>query len=277
MSTCIYCGKSAGLFRTQHAGCEAARQRIISEAGDAIRAEGNFDAVDRRVLAEVRHTTLVPTAVRRCLVTAWEQSVEKFLKDGVLDAVEENRLAKFKEHFGLAEAELDKNGALTRTVKAGILREVLSGSIPQRASFDEPLPINLQNGERIVWAFGGSQYLEDKVRREYIGRSQHVSVRLMQGVYYGVGAFKGHPVEHTERVLLDTGLVVVTGRNLYFAGPKKSLRIPYVKIVSFEPFSNGIGLTRDAATAKAQIFVTGDGWFTYNLVTNLARIHAPVA
>ena len=99
----------------------------------------------------------------------------------------------------------------------------------------------------------------------------------MQGVYYGVGAFKGHPVEHTERVLLDTGLVVVTGRNLYFAGPEKSLRIPYVKIVSFEPFSNGIGLTRDAATAKAQIFVTGDGWFTYNLVTNLARIHAPVA
>jgi len=28
----------------------------------------------------------------------------------------------------------------------------------------------------------------------------------------------------------------------------------------------------DTATAKAQIFVTGDGWFTYNFVTNLARM-----
>lgn len=31
-------------------------------------------------------------------------------------------------------------------------------------------------------------------------------------------------------------------------------------------------LMRDAASAKPQIFITGDGWFTYNLVTNLAQI-----
>jgi len=54
--------------------------------------------------------------------------------------------------------------------------------------------------------------------------------------------------------------------------PEKSVRLPYAKIVSFEPFSDGIGVMRDAATAKPQIFVTGDGWFTYNLVTNLSQI-----
>jgi len=36
------------------------------------------------------------------------------------------------------------------------------------------------------------------------------------------------------------------------------------------PYSDGIGIHRDAASAKPQIFVTGDGWFTYNLVVNLA-------
>jgi len=51
---------------------------------------------------------------------------------------------------------------------------------------------------------------------------------------------------------------------------------PYAKIVSFEPFSDGLGLVRDAAIAKPQIFVTGDGWFTYNLVTNLSRIHSTI-
>jgi len=47
--------------------------------------------------------------------------------------------------------------------------------------------------------------------------------------------------------------------------------VPYSKIVSFTPYSDGIGIQRDAASAKPQTFVTGDGWFIYNLVVNLAR------
>lgn len=202
----------------------------------------------------------------------WENAVQQFLEDGVLDANEESRLVEFKERFALSQDELDRNGAFMRTAKAGVLRGILGGVISDRVSLDGSLPINLQRGERVVWAFAGSQYLEDKTRREFVGRSQGVSVRVMRGVYYRVGAFKGHPVEHTERVLVDTGLVVVTDKNIYFAGSKKSVRIPYAKIVTFEPFSNGVGVMRDAANAKAQIFVTGDGWFTYNLVTNLSRI-----
>ena len=114
--------------------------------------------------------------------------------------------------------------------------------------------------------------VEDKVRREFVGGSQGVSVRVTKGVYYRVGAFKGHAVEHTESVHIDTGWVFVTNKNIYFAGPKKSLRLPYAKIVSFQSFSDGIGVTRDAATAKAQSFLTGEGWFTYNLVTNLSKL-----
>ncbi len=74
------------------------------------------------------------------------------------------------------------------------------------------------------------------------------------------------------RQLVDHGLFVVTNKNVYFAGPHKSLRLPYSKIVSFQLFSDGMGLTRDAASAKPQVFVTNDGWFTYNLVTNLAKL-----
>jgi hypothetical protein len=67
-------------------------------------------------------------------------------------------------------------------------------------------------------------------------------------------------------------MVVITNKHIFFAGPVKALRVPYAKIVSFQPFSNGMGIIRDASNAKAQIFVTGDGWFTYNLVTNLANL-----
>ena len=58
----------------------------------------------------------------------------------------------------------------------------------------------------------------------------------------------------------------------FFAGSSKRFRVAYNKIVTFEPFSDGIGIQRDAASAKPQSFETGDGWFTYNLITNLAQM-----
>jgi len=92
----------------------------------------------------------------------------------------------------------------------------------------------------------------------------------MKGVYYRIGAFKGTPVDKTDRVSLDHGMMIITNKNVYFAGPRKGLRLPFNKIVAFHPYDNGVGVMRDATNAKAQIFITGDGWFAYNLLVNVA-------
>ncbi len=185
---------------------------------------------------------------------------------------EEERLTKLKDRLSLSQDELDKYGARTRAIKAAVIRDVLNGVIPKRFRIEDSLPINLQKGEQVVWAFNPVEYLEDRTRRQYVGGTQGVSVRVMKGVYYRVGAFKGQPIDRTVRIHVDTGLVAITNKHIYFSGPAKSFRIPYATIVSFQPFHDGMGLTRDSASAKPQIFVTGDGWFTYNLVTNLARL-----
>ena len=183
------------------------------------------------------------------------------MEDGVLDEDEEQRLIKLQDKFGLTQSELDATGAVQKVAKAGVLRDVLSGVIPERINLAGAVPFNLQRGEKVVWAFPNSKYLEDKTRRQYVGGSRGVSVRIMKGVYYRVGDFKGESIEHTERVHVDSGLVALTNKHIYFAGPETSLRIPYSKIVSFQPFSNGIGIVRDARSAKPQLFETGDGWF----------------
>lgn len=276
LGNCMYCGKPAGFLRSKHAECEEQHQRgcdqITSEAIGAIKGTGPFSALEQRI-AELKQSSFVfPEQIKQLFVRAWESAVEGFLEDGILDPAEESRLAEFKDHFGLSQSDLDGNGALTKIAKAAVLRDVLDGKIPQRMAVYGTFPINFHKGEKVIWAFSESKYLEDKTRRHYVGGSQGVSIRIMKGVYYRVGAFKGHPVESTERVHVDTGWVVVTDKNIYFAGPRKSLRLPYGKIVSFEPFSDGVGVMRDATTAKPQIFVTGDGWFTYNLVTNLSQL-----
>ena len=55
-------------------------------------------------------------------------------------------------------------------------------------------------------------------------------------------------------------------------GKPEKFRVRYDRIVSFEPYEDGLGIMRDAQTAKPQTFVTGDGWSVYNLAVNLAQV-----
>ncbi|MFN4162102.1 MAG: hypothetical protein ACK4FW_09030 [Stenotrophomonas sp.] len=275
MATCKYCGQAAGFLRYSHKDCDQkfneGRSLIASQAMAALRGDGDFERLRSKV-AEVGRTSLVPPLEQQKMIaSAWISAVDQFLEDGLLDAEEEKKLATYKEFFLLNDADLDKSGALTKTVKAGVLRDLVEGKIPQRVSVEGGVGLNLQKGEQIIWAFPQTEYLEDKTKRTYVGRSHGVSVRVMKGVYYRTGAFKGHPVEHTERVSHGAGLMVLTNKHIYYHGAK-AFRIPFSKIVSYEPFSNGIGVTRDAANAKMQSFVTGDGWFTYNIISNISNL-----
>ena len=276
MPKCQYCGQPAGFLQFSHKDCrvkfQQGRQEIVAASLSALQQHGDFESLKTRVAVISSQCFIAMDEQQALLVSAWEQAVEKFLEDGVLDQAEEDRLAQCKNHFLLNEVALDKNGCLTRTAKAGTLRDLLEGKLPKRVSVDGGIALNLQKNEQIIWAFPNCEYLEDKTRRHYVGRSSGISVRVMKGVYYRTSAFKGHPVEHTERVSFGNGLLVLTNKHIYFHGARKVFRIPYQKIVSFEPYSNGIGITRDGANAKAQTFINGDGWFLYNIVANVGNL-----
>jgi hypothetical protein len=208
------------------------------------------------------------------LVQGWEASVDSVLEDGLLTPEEEKSLDSAQKHFQWTQEDLDENGAFTKLVKGGILRDVLEGRVSTRLKVQGQLPFNFMPGEQIVWVFPGVKYYEIRSRRSYVGGYQGVSLRVVRGVYYRLGGFRGNPVDTAEVALAATGAFAITDKHLYFSGGVKAFRIPYKKIVSFTPYSDGIGIQRDAATAKPQAFVTGDGWFTYNLIVNLANLQA---
>lgn len=276
MGICIYCGQPAGLLRRQHQECAVNHEQGYSEMGalasQAARGLVNLHSLEPKLAEVARRSYITADQMNQVLIRAWEDTVDHFLEDGDLNADEEKQLSAFKERFALSQEVLDRRGAYSKLVKAAILRDVMEGTIPQRLTVAGGLPFNFQKSEQLIWVFPNTAYYEDKTRRQYVGRSQGVSIRLAKGIYYRMGAFQGHPVETTERVYVDTGLLAVTNKHLYFAGPSKSLRIRHDKIVSFIPFEDGIGLQRDATTAKPQIFVTGDGWFTYNLFSNVSSL-----
>lgn len=277
MGNCIYCGQPAGFLRSRHSECQDkhsdALRRMLDKARTAALGESPLETLEPQLKVMAQQGYVSDASVKGVLVQGWEQAVLHFLEDGNLNAQEENDLTAYARHFSLTQDDLDKTGAYTKFVQGAVLREVMEGKVPQRVSFAEQLPLNFQKSESLVWVFPGVSYYERRTRREYVGGSHGVSVRVTRGVYYRVGGFKGRPVETEEVVLVDKGLIAITTKHIYFHGPSKSFRIPYTKLVSYTPYSDGIAVQRDAASAKPQVFVTGDGWFIYNLIANLTQMH----
>jgi hypothetical protein len=249
----------------------AARDRLMLDARLAALAVKDGDAHRNELAATLAESELPPGDQRRLLAQAWEAAVEGSLEDGVLSLDEENALIRYLYRFDLDQAAVNANGAYTNMIKSAVIREAAEGLIPERLNLETRPPFNLMKSEQLVWVIDGVGYYEVKTRRERRGTSHGVSIRVAKGLYYSPRTFRSRAVEWEETVHEDTGLLGVTSKHIYFHGPRKRFRIRYDRIVSFDPYEDGIGVMRDAQTAKPQEFRTGDGWFIYNLVTNLAQ------
>lgn len=276
MGKCDLCGQEAGFLRTRHNECQARYdfgvEQILSTVQAAVMSRGDHTRLKKQLHYIASNSFINDTVLKSLIAKAWERAVDQCLEDNILTVDEEHALMEFKEFFALSQQDLDRNGALGRVVKNAIIRDVLDGKIPNRVRIDGPLPFNLQKGETIIWLFHNVKYYEQRTRTQYIGGYSGLSLRVARGVYYRVGGFKGNPVQTTQTVHVDTGILAVTNKHVYFAGSAKAFKIRYDQIVSFTPYSDGIGVQRDALTAMPQLFQTGDGWFSYNLLMNLAQM-----
>ncbi len=276
MGKCVYCGEGAGFLKKAHKECARrnaeGKAEIVTLITTAGSQEEDLGALERTITRVATDSHIDTEALQTLVVAGWEQAVVQAFEDGIVTEEEEVALRRLKQHFALQEQALDRKGAYTKLVKGAVIRELLMGSLPNRQQIDDVLPFNLQKAEQLVWVFQEVDYYEEKMRTRYVGGSQGLSLRVAKGLYYRTGAFNAERVQSSETIHADTGLLGVTNKHVYFAGRAKRFRIAYSKIVTFEPFADGIGVQRDAQTARPQTFVTGDGWFTYNLITNLARV-----
>lgn len=268
MGKCDFCHEETGVLGRDHPDCRAAGKRISElvrqSALDATGIEGFPARYEEARTAQGRRVIAAGPAL-----AGWGQAIEKVLDDGVLSSDEESRLVAIAKATGIDQA--NAGPMWTRLAKAAVLRDVIEGKVPQRVAV-EGHHANLMKAERPVWLFNAVRYYEERTYRSFTGVSHGLSIRIAKGVYYRPSAFRGSPVETTKLVQVDNGQVLVTSHHIYFLGTRKSLRVPYRKIVSVEPFKDGIGIQRDAMSAKPQIFILDDAWFVYNLVSNLGRI-----
>lgn len=226
------------------------------------------DQVHDDILPTAKFSNIEDLELKSLIVLSVEGEMEHYLEDGLLTHAEEHAVEELARRFDIQSDGLDEDSIWAKKNKFSALRDLTEGKLPVRFA-NMQVPFRLMKSEDLVWVFDSVDYGVIKTRREFRGGSTGVSVRIARGVYLRQGAFKGRQVEVEEPVHVDTGLLGITTKHIYFAGPSRSFRIRHSKIVSLTPYSDGLGLTRDTASAKPETFRVNDGWFLYNLLQNI--------
>ena len=278
MGKCTYCGESAGWFRTAHDECAQANAEAKTAIVQTIAKwlPEHPETTDLQPLLEELTRIACNGHIDEDTVRAASRDgvyavLDQYLDDNVLSKLEEEHLFAATEALGLDSANLVKFPQTRRLYGACVIRRVVEGEEWDRPWNAGELGLILGKGEELLWVEPGLTLKEPKTSRSYVGASSGVSIRLARGVYYRVGAFKGHPIDRTEVVEIGKGNLALTNHQLYFLSPAKGFKLPYRKLVSVIPFEDGIGLQRDGVSAKPQFLHGGDGWLLYNLVMNFAQ------
>ena len=200
------------------------------------------------------------------------KAASKFMQDGYMTDSEEQMINTYSSYIGLSLNNLPTQYGNTDLEKVGqaiVLKELEKGILPQKPI---SVPVLLGRGECALWVYHNVTMFQEKIQREYRGRSGGFSFRICKGVTYRTGQFKGRPVENSYLDKIGIGSLVVTNKHIYFHCPTASVKVPYSKLVGVEPYSDGIELHKEEAKPKRMVFQGFDSWFIVNVLSHIDNI-----
>ena len=133
-------------------------------------------------------------------------------------------------------------------------------------------PILLGKNETILWTYNGVSLYQEKITKEWVGRTSGYSIRILKGLTYRTGQMKGRPVEHSSMELNGTGTLYITNKNMIFHSPQKGVKVPFNKIIGIAPYSDGIEVHKDGANQKRMAMQGFDPWFLMNVLAQINNI-----
>ena len=200
------------------------------------------------------------------------KAATNFLKNGLITDAEQTKINTYVNTLSLPMTNLPaqyKDSDISKLSQVAIIKCVQRGIVP-RTNFSAP--IILGKNETILWTYNGVSLYQEKITKEWVGRSGGFSFKIIKGVYYRTGRMKGHPVEHSSMEFQGNGSLYVTNKNLIFYSQMKSAKVPFNKIVGITPYSDGIEVHKDGANQKRMTMQGFDPWFIMNLLSNISNM-----
>jgi hypothetical protein len=172
------------------------------------------------------------------------------LADDHLTADEEDALSALAEAVGFEQDDFQRHGLYTKLQVA----KINDGRLPTVAS-----PNLMTKRGEIVHLETSAALMKEVALREWRGGSQGVSFRIAKGVRYRVGATRGHVVTvGTQLQIADTGLLAITNQRVAFLGSRKTVDMPYSKLIGMQQYTDAISFSLSNRQNAPLIKVTID-------------------
>jgi predicted transcriptional regulator len=171
--------------------------------------------------------------------TRIEQRLQELTQDERLSPQEIQELKNLAAHFGVELPE-------ERLESKELLRFQFYWYLESGPLTGLELGINLRKGEEAYLSLPVDWY-------EYRSRTRRINyggptarIRIARGIYWSAGSLGVERVSEDYLKLIDSGLLYITNKRLLFMGQKGNKQLPYYRILTYEPFSNGLSLQKDS-------------------------------
>ena len=270
---CIYCGKPAGFLHWWHKACRELHNEAASKIPaffvKSLKSDMEPDHF-QEMAQQIANTHYIgETEFRKLVINGLKAMVEFAFAAGDLSEKDDTRIASFCNRFGLTANELGPAGI--KLAKTEVLRRLDKGELPGGVRFTD-MPVNLEKGESAIWLFYDVNFLTPKSSTHYVGGSQGVSIRVMKGIYYRVGSYRGAPVKTQYLSDEGRGVLVISNKNIYFWSPRTAQKIPFKKIISAHAFSDALQIVGSGSNAGPLIFKLDDPLFAADLVARASQL-----
>ena len=250
MANCMYCGQSAGWFKSSHSSCESEAQEKLRLAHEQKMEKKR--AEEEKLSRQITYFFNDPQPNMELPDTdygpIWDNVFEQLEP---LDREGLQMLNRAQEILEIEDMqyveERDSYQRLYDFVDNGILPDVsIEG-------------LNLQKSERaFTWLQSVTLY-EMRTHTRTEGANAGFSVRAAQGLWLHSGKRAGQVIKEDYWKELDTGVLVLTNKHVYFKGSFKASRIRLDKIVGLQFYGDGIDITKESASGKTQHFAVSHG------------------
>ncbi|HYW94326.1 MAG TPA: hypothetical protein VE870_01920 [Bacteroidales bacterium] len=206
-------------------------------------SDGRLSTGEKENLARLKKDLFIPDDIAEKLYTTnaseiLQRFIDKVISDARLSPGEETELDEIAKSLGI-EVKMDEKTAAVLD-RYRLYWQIENGKLPEITP-----DINIQKSESLHFK-GYVNWLEQrKVTRRINYSGPTARIKIARGIYYRAGSMAIQPVSEDVWRRIDSGMIYLTNKRLIFMGEKGNKTIRLNKILTINPFQNGVDIQKD--------------------------------
>jgi len=211
-----------------------------------------------------------PDELKSLSVSGLNNMIDSILQERVPTSRELQRVMDITDELGVTFPE--GLGLDEWLIRVGIVSELYEGKLSDRVVIVGPMPIELGQGEAVLWIFNQVRSYRTPADEMKEGSPSNLASGIDTHYFSPEMVEKNQAPTDTLRQEA-MGDLLLTNRNIYFLQNETSrIRLPISRITSLQPYAEGLHVTCKLDKPQSLIFLLDDAWFAANAIARLVQL-----